>query len=93
MEKRLTRGGHMIQWIGVLITLLGLAYTGVKDYQKGEIKVPYVNQTIQTNQRVRFAYQYCLMCYDPNVEKVYYQWSDGYWRDYAPPQQKIIISN
>ena len=30
----------MIQWLGVIIALLGLAYTGVKDYQKGDIKIP-----------------------------------------------------
>lgn len=80
----------MIQWIGVAIALVGFIWNGVKDYQKGEIKIPYTNQTTQP---VRFAYQYCLMCYDPNVEKVYYQWADGSWRDYAPPQQKIPISN
>ena len=34
------QGEKMIQWIGVLIALLGLAYNGVKDYQKGDIHLP-----------------------------------------------------
>ncbi len=40
-EKRnLTRSGTMLQWVGVIIALLGLAYNGVKDYQTGTIKIP-----------------------------------------------------
>jgi hypothetical protein len=82
----------MIQWIGVFIALVGLAYSGVKDYQKGEIKLPKMPQKQELTKPV-YLVQYCLMCYDPNVEKVYYQWGDGSWREYAPPQQKIPISN
>lgn len=80
-EKRvLTRRGTMIQWIGVLVTILGLAYTGLKDYQKGEIKLP-------TRQKIVYPVQYCLMAYDPNIDKIFYQHETGQWHDY-PPQQR-----
>jgi len=70
----------MIQWIGVLITLLGLAYTGVKDYQKGDIKLP----KMPTRQEIKYPIQYCLMAYDPNVKKVFYLHENGQWHDFAP---------
>jgi hypothetical protein len=87
----------MLQWIGVAIAVIGLIYGGVKDIQNGNLKIPYYttnNQTMQAKpQTQRFAYQYCLMCYDPNIEKVFYQHADGSWRDYPPQQQKIPIYN
>lgn len=77
----------MIQWIGVLIAVLGFAYNGVKDYQKGEIKI----SNLQTEQTVLtkpiYPIQYCLMAYDPNVDKVFYQHENGQWYDYAPRQR------
>jgi hypothetical protein len=89
MEKRLTRGGTMIQWIGVLITLLGLAYTGVKDYQKGEIKIPTIQKPLTV---VKYPIQYCLMAYDPNLDKVFYLHENGQWYDYAPEQRRYAAS-
>jgi hypothetical protein len=86
----------MVQWIGVILAVCGFIYGGIRDYQNGTIKIPYtsqVSQTAETPQPPRFMYQYCLMCYDPNVEKVYYQHADGSWRDYPPQQQKIPIYN
>jgi len=88
MENRvLTRRAFMIQWIGVLIAVIGFAYNGVKDYQKGEIKIP----SLQTEQTVLtkpiYPVQYCLMAYDPNVDKVFYQHENGQWYDYAPRQR------
>jgi len=81
-EKRvLTRNGTMIQWVGVLIALLGLAYNGVKDYQTGNIKIPELTKVV-------YPVQYCLMAYDPNVNKVFYQHEDGKWYEYAPQQRK-----
>ena len=70
----------MIQWIGVLVTILGLAYTGLKDYQKGEIKLP-------TRQKIVYPVQYCLMAYDPNIDKIFYQHETGQWHD-DPPRQR-----
>ena len=75
----------MIQWIGVLIAVLGLAYTGVKDYQKGDIKIPQVQKHLTP---VKFPIQYCLMAYDPNIDKVFYLHDNGIWLDYAPPQRR-----
>lgn len=87
---RLTRRKNMIQWVGVLIALLGLAYNGVKDYQKGEIKLPNLEEKTVLTKPV-YPVQYCLMAYDPNVDKVFYQHENGQWYDY-PPQQRRYAS-
>lgn len=71
----------MIQWLGVLVAVLGLAYTGFKDYQKGDIKIPQLTKPV-------YPIQYCLMAYDPNVDKVFYQHENGQWYDYAPQQRR-----
>jgi len=77
-------------WIGVFIAIFGLIYTGMKDYQSGSIKIPVISYVQKkTEQPIKYDYQYCLMCYDPNIDKVYYQHEDGSWRDYAPQQKKI----
>ena len=83
VKKR--KGEGMIQWIGVLIAVLGLAYTGVKDYQKGDIKIPQVQKHLTP---VKFPIQYCLMAYDPNIDKVFYLHENGLWYDYAPQQRR-----
>lgn len=80
----------MIQWIGVVIALLGLAYNGVKDYQKGDIKLPKLPQK-QVLTKVVYPIQYCVMAYDPNVDKVFYQHEDGSWKEFAPTQKKIGV--
>ena len=80
----------MIQWIGVLIALFGLAYNGVKDYQKGDIKLPELPQKSVLTKPV-YPVQYCLMAYDPNSDKVYYQHENGTWYDH-PPQQRRYSS-
>jgi hypothetical protein len=86
-EKRvLTRNGTMLQWVGVLIALLGLAYNGVKDYQSGNIKIPELTQQKELT-KVVYPVQYCLMAYDPNIDKIFYQHETGQWHDY-PPQQR-----
>jgi hypothetical protein len=81
----------MIQWIGILITIVGLAYTGVKDYQKGDIKIPPLRHHSQQKQVLTkpvYPVQYCLMAYDPNVDKVFYLHENGQWHDYAPQQRR-----
>ena len=77
----------MIQWVGILITLVGLAYTGIKDYQKGDIKFPPMPQKPALT-KVVYPVQYCLMAYDPNVDKVFYLHENGQWHDYAPQQRR-----
>lgn len=77
----------MIQWIGVLIAVLGLAYNGVKDYQKGDIKFPKMPQKTVLTKPV-YPIQYCLMAYDPNIDKVFYLHENGIWHDYAPQQRR-----
>ena len=79
------KGGYMIQWIGVLFTLVGLVYTGVKDYQKGDIKIPAIQKHLTP---VKYPIQYCLMAYDPNLDKVFYRHEDGIWYEFPPTQRK-----
>jgi len=79
----------MIQWIGVLIAVLGLAYNGIKDYQKGEIKIPQINKSLT---KPVYPIQYCVMAYDPNVDKVFYLHENGQWYDYAPQQRRYAAS-
>ncbi len=82
-----TRGERMIQWIGIVVTILGLAYTGVKDYQKGDIKFPKMPQK-QVLTKVVYPIQYCLMAYDPNIDRIFYLHENGIWYDYAPQQRR-----
>ena len=79
----------MIQWIGILLTVAGLVYTGVKDYQKGDIKIPQVQKHLTA---VKHPIQYCLMAYDPNLDKVFYLHENGLWYDYAPEQRRYAAS-
>lgn len=79
----------MIQWIGILLTVAGLVYTGVKDYQKGDIKIPQVQKHLTA---VKHPIQYCLMAYDPNLDKVFYLHENGQWYDYAPEQRRYASS-
>jgi hypothetical protein len=83
-KRVLTRGSTMIQWVGVLIALLGFAYNGVKDYQSGNIKIPTLPKKEVLTKPV-YPVQYCLMAYDPNVDKILYQHENGQWYD-QPPQ-------
>jgi len=83
----LTRRKVMIQWISVLIALLGFAYNGVKDYQHGEINIPVLENKKELTKPV-YPIQYCLMAYDPNLDKVFYQHENGQWYDYAPQQRR-----
>ena len=76
----------MIQWIGVIIAILGFTYNGLKDYQKGEIKLPTMGEKEVLTKPI-YPVQYCLICYDPNVDKVFYQHENGQWYDYAPRQR------
>jgi hypothetical protein len=75
------KGANVIQWIGVIFTLLGLVYTGVKDYQKGDIKIPKIQKTLTP---VKYPVQYCLMAYDPNLKRVFYLHDNGTWYDFPP---------
>jgi len=81
-RKRLTRRESVIQWIGVIISVAALTYTGIKDYQKGDIKLPLLPQKNLT--KVVYPVQYCVMAYDPNVKRVFYLHDNGQWYDFAP---------
>lgn len=89
--KRRKNRQNMIQWIGVLIAVLGLAYNGMKDYQKGDIKLPKLPQKPALTKPV-YPIQYCLMAYDPNIDKVFYLHENGIWHDYAPQQRRYAAT-
>lgn len=76
----------MIQWIGVIITLCGLVYTGFKDIQTGNIKIPTISKEAPLT-NPKYPIQYCVMAYDPNLDRVFYQHENGQWYDH-PPQQR-----
>ena len=82
-----TRGEVVFQIIGLVIALLWLAYTGVKDYQKGDIKFPPIQHKEVLTKPI-YPVQYCLMAYDPNIDKVFYLHENGIWHDYAPQQRR-----
>ena len=92
IQKPIKKGWEIvIQWIGVAIALVGFLWNGVKDYQKGEIKFPELPQKKELT-KVVYPVQYCLMAYDPNVDKVFYQHENGIWYDF-PPQQRRYSSS
>jgi hypothetical protein len=71
----------MIQWIGIVFALFGLVYNGIKDYQNGEIKLPEINKPLTPT---KYPVQYCVMAYDPNLQKVFYLHDNGTWYDFPP---------
>jgi hypothetical protein len=77
-----------IQWIGAIVAVLGFLYNGYKDYQHGEIKLPNMQTKTQQLQKPRHPVQYCLMAFDPNINKVFYLHENGQWYDYAPQQRR-----
>ena len=85
MARKSKKGGVMIQFLSVLVAVIGLAYTGFKDYQNGDIKIPQVQKHLTA---VKYPIQYCLMAYDPNLDKVFYLHDNGLWYDYAPQQRR-----
>lgn len=88
IQKPIKKGWEIvIQWIGVAIALVGFLWNGVKDYQKGEIKFPELPQKKELT-KVVYPVQYCLMAYDPNVDKVFYQHENGIWYEFPPQQRK-----
>jgi hypothetical protein len=91
MRKNTTTGGTMIQWIGVIVAILGFAYNGLKDYQKGDIKLPEIQNKEDLTKPI-YPIQYCVMAYDPNTNKVFYQHENGQWYDYAPEQRRYATT-
>jgi hypothetical protein len=91
-KRLLTWNERMIQWVGIAIALVGFLWNGVKDYQKGEIKLPTLQEKKELT-KVIYPIQYCLMAYDPNVDKVFYKHEDGLWYEFPPTQRKYQNQN
>lgn len=72
----------MVQWVTIVLGILGLVYNGYKDYSNGQIKVPLTtqNQTVESK-----PIMYWQVAFDPNTGKMYHLHKDGKWYD-QPPQ-------
>jgi hypothetical protein len=77
------KDGGIVQWIGIVLTIIGLAYAGFKDIHTGTVKIWPEPLTEEV-----WPVQYCLMAYDPNTNVVWYQHENGQWYDYAPQQRR-----
>jgi hypothetical protein len=77
-----------------VVAVLGLFYTGFKDYSTGAIKIPQIAQTTQITQPAQpivYPQQFCLMMYDPNTDLVWYQHDSGTWHTTPPAQKKVGV--
>lgn len=74
----------MVQWVTIVLGVLGLIYNGYKDYSNGQIKSPLTiqNQTVEYKQQPIVYWQ---VAFDPNTGKMYHLHQDGKWYD-GPPQ-------
>ena len=79
----------MVQWLTVVLALLGFAYNGYKDYANGSLKPVQTGNTT----KIQYPIQYCLMAYDPNIDKVFYRHDNGQWYDYPPEQRRYSSSS
>lgn len=72
----------MVQWVTIVLGILGLVYNGYKDYSNGQIKAPLTtqNQTVESK-----PIMYWQVAFDPNTGKMYHLHKDGKWYD-QPPQ-------
>lgn len=73
----------MIQWITILIAMMGLVYNGYKDYTNGQIKLPLTQQ--KNSVQYKKPIMYWQVAFDPNTGKLYHLHQDGIWYD-QPPQ-------
>jgi hypothetical protein len=71
----------MPQWVAIALFLAGL---GIDRYQKFKNQ-PLTQPNNSVNYNQQYPIQYCLMAYDPNTNKVWYQHENGTWYEQAPP--------
>lgn len=75
----------VVQWVGIVIAALGLAWSGYREYPV--MKREY--QRMNTRQAVgveanRFRYTTLHIAYDVVLDKHWFLHADGVWRDYVP---------
>lgn len=68
----------MVQWIGVGLTLIGMAYTGWRQFQPPQLISPPV--VVQSSLPV-MTWQ---VAFDPNSGKLYHLHPDGKWYEQVP---------
>lgn len=67
----------MLQWIGIALTIVGLAMNGFKQLQN--------MQPVQNVQQVqRFQYATINIAYDHATGKHFFQHPNGQWYDFPP---------
>ena len=75
----------MVQWVTILLGVLGLVYNGYKDYSSGQIKAPLTVQNQSVESKAQQPIMYWQVAFDPNTGKMYHLHKDGKWYD-QPPQ-------
>jgi hypothetical protein len=67
----------MLQWIGIALTIVGLAFNGYKQF--------HTTQPVQNQQQVqRFQYTTINIAYDHATGKHFFQHPDGQWYGFPP---------
>lgn len=76
----------MPQWIGIIVTILGMSYAGYNQFVVPNKNQQQVQQVIQETivQNRPIAYCQIQIAYDPTYNKHYFQHLDGSWKDYPP---------
>jgi len=72
----------VIQWIGVILTIVGLAINGYKEYNTNNNSVVKENST--TNTANRYQYLNIVVAYDCVNKTHLFQHLDGKWYSYPP---------
>jgi hypothetical protein len=85
MARQQRKESKMIQWVTIVIGVIGLIYNGYKDYSTGQIKSPLTIQQQQVESKPRMPIMYWQVAFDPNTGKLYHLNRDGKWYD-GPPQ-------
>jgi hypothetical protein len=75
----------VLQWIGVALTILGLAMNGTKELSNIKQQYQQTN-TRQANESEakRFMYATVNLAYDVSTGKHWFQHPDGQWKEYPP---------
>lgn len=74
----------MVQWIGIGLTIVGMAYNGWRQYQQMPMLPPQViiqESYVQPRPQPIVTWQ---VAYDPNCGKLYHLHPDGKWYEQVP---------
>lgn len=78
----------VIQWIGVALTIVGLAFNGYRQFQNTQSSAQVQSYSQNTAQVQSYAqtvqYSTVNIAYDHASGKHYFQHSNGQWYDFPP---------